>query len=128
MKKINLVLFIIAVVALQLPLYTIMDTKAVVSFKMLFTALTNYSSSDMGTLAVYIIPLLGIIASVLALVFKKNFNLVTMTISIVAILYFGFIYFAVKAGEGSINIGFILSLVIYLAALVVSIIGIRYKN
>lgn len=130
MKKFILIIFIAAIAALQLKLYTIDNYTAALNFKALLLAFgSGLAAEYTGTLLIYIIPLLGVIASAISVFINKNISVVTAIISAVGILYCGYIYFVVTAQPGgSVNIGLILELVCYIIALTMSVVSIRVKE
>ncbi len=129
MKKFILVVFVAILIMLQLPLYTISDMTASVNIQLLLSSLKNgITMQDFGTLLIYIIPILGIVASVVNIKIDKSISLVTAVISVIGILYCGYIYFFATGVGGSVNIGFTASFLCYILALTLSVVHIRTEE
>ena len=129
MKKFILIMFVVLIVALQFPFYTIESSVATINLRMLFSVLQNTMSPQYyGTLLVYAIPFVGILVSVINLLIKKNIAVLPAILSVVGILYCGFIYFVTDNIGGSVNFGFVIELISYIMILTISVVSIRMKE
>lgn len=129
MKKFILIMFIILLIALQFPFYTIDGVTATVNIQIIMSIIrSGITSQDVGTLIIYGIPLFGIIISVVNLFMSKNLSIALAIIAAAGMLYCGYIYFFVSGVSGNINLGFILEVLIYLTILTMSIVSFRVKE
>ncbi|MGN1318920.1 MAG: hypothetical protein ACI4VF_07860 [Lachnospirales bacterium] len=129
MRKFVFLMFLLAIIGLQFPYYSLMGAEPVMSFKV-FKSVFEYGITDktLGDIIVYLIPFIGLVLSVISILIKKNLSFFTSFVAVIGILYCGYIYFAVTGLEGSVKIGFLINFISYLAALTISVVSIRTKE
>lgn len=129
MKKFILIMFILAIISLQFPFYSVMGVEPVMDIRVIKTIFTaGISGNNIGNALVYLLPVIGIIFSVIGIFIKKNLSLFTALVSVAALFYCGFIYFAVTGADGGVKIGFIINIISYIMALTVSVVSLRMKD
>lgn len=129
MKKIILIMFLLVLVGLQFPYYTIQNVTTSINLRSAMAMIKTVGVENaVGNLVVYIIPLLGAIASVVNIFISKNISVITAIIGLLGMMYCGFIYFFVTGLDGGIGFGFIVTFFAYLLALTISVVMVRVKE
>lgn len=129
MKKIILLMFILVFIGLQFPYYTLsLGAESVtvnINIQSLIMALSSGGADNTGTILVYGIPFIGMIISVVSLIIKRNMSVITCIIGVIGMLYNGFVYFFVTGNGGSVNFGFVITLISYFVVIISSVLVIR---
>lgn len=129
MKKFVLIMFLLILVGLQFPYYTVQNITTSISLRSAAVMIKAVGIENaVGNLIVYIIPTLGIIVSAINIFIKKNISVITAIISFLGLMYSGFIYFFVKGLEGNVNLGFLIGFFSYLLALTISVVIVRTED
>lgn len=128
MKKFILAMFILSIISLQLPFYSLGETVPIMDIRVIIGLFTSELGSSIGNIIVYTLPFIGIIFAAIGVFAHKNTALLTAFISAIGIFYCGFIYFGITGASGAVNIGFILYILSYLLALTISVVSLRVKE